>query len=249
MMTVIATAAVNEDGDVSFTGISPGHYTLTPDRPADFATSRVRCRNASGDDFAARTTTNQVPILLAAGDDVTCAWYLVPAEVQAETSSDPTIPAVAASAPEETDSDGDGLSDALETALGIDPLLADSDADGVSDGDEIDFFGTNALEPDTDDDGLDDTEELLTDGTNPLLADTDGDDVADGEEVDAGSDPLDAASVPATPTPLPTPTPEPTLEPTPEPELDATPTLPATPLPTPDVELDVESAAWNRIKT
>ena len=91
----------------------------------------------------------------------------------------------------------------------------DSDADGVSDSDEIDFYGTDALDPDTDGDGLDDAEELLTYGTNPLLDDTDGDAVSDGDEVDAGSDPLDAVSVPATPTPLPTATPPATPEPMP----------------------------------
>ena len=99
----------------------------------------------------------------------------------------------------------------------------------MSDSDEIDFYGTDALDPDTDGDGLDDAEELLTYGTNPLLDDTDGDDVSDGEEVAAGSDPLDAVSLPATPTPLPTSTPEPTLEPTSEPTLAATPALLATP--------------------
>ena len=44
----------------------------------------------------------------------------------------------------------------------------DSDADGVSDSDEIDLYGTDALDPDTDGDGLDDAEELAS-GTNPPL--------------------------------------------------------------------------------
>ncbi len=35
---------------------------------------------------------------------------------------------------DDTDDDGDGLPDTLETALGTDPLRADSDSDGVSDG-------------------------------------------------------------------------------------------------------------------
>ena len=238
-----ATALAAGDGDISFTGIEPGHYTLSPESPADFATSRVRCRTGSGDGFAARTATNHMALLLTAGDEVACTWYLVPNDDQDQTPSEPTVSALANPAPEEADADGDGLTDALETTLGTDPLLPDSDADGVSDSDEIDFYGTDALDPDTDDDGLTDAEELLTYGANPLLADTDGDDVSDGDEVTAGSDPLDASSMPATPTPIPTPTLEPTLEPTPEtpePALDATSAPRATPSPTADVERDLE---------
>jgi hypothetical protein len=148
--------------------------------------------------------------------------------------TDATAPPTTTTAAAEVDSDGDGLTDEIETALGTDSLLPDSDADGVSDSDETDFYGTDALDSDTDDDRLDDAEELLTYGTNPLLDDTDDDDVLDGEEVTAGSDPIDAVSVPATPTPNPTSTPEPTSEPTLEPTLVATPELPATPLAAPD---------------
>ena len=226
-----ATAQANDDGDVSFSGIEPGPYTLSAERPADFANSRIRCRNASGDTLAVRTATNQAAMLLASGDQFACTWYLVPPETQGEMPPDPTAPPTATTASaEEIDSDADGLTDELETTVGTDPSLPDSDADGVSDSDEIDFYGTDALEPDTDDDGLADAEELLTSGTNPLLDDTDGDSVSDGEEIATGSDPLDAESVPATPTPTPTSTPESTVEPTPE----GTPALSATPVSTPD---------------
>jgi hypothetical protein len=220
------TAQVNEDGDISFTGIEPGHYSLSAERPADFTASRVRCRNASGDVLTARTATNQIAMLLAAGDQVACTWYLVPNNTEGETPANPTAPPTATTTSvEEIDSDADGLTDELETTVGTDPLLPDSDEDGVSDSDEINFYGTDVLDPDTDGDGLDDAEELLTYGTNPLLADTDGDGVSDSEEVAAGSDPLDAASVAVTPTPFPTSTPEPTVEPTPEPTPGATPAL------------------------
>jgi hypothetical protein len=37
----------------------------------------------------------------------------------------------------DVDTDGDGLSDATEAALGTDPALADSDGDGFADGDEV----------------------------------------------------------------------------------------------------------------
>jgi len=231
---VPASAAPNEDGDVSFIGIAPGLYTLAAERPMDFATSRVRCRTASGDALAARAASNQIALLLAAGDEITCSWYLVPAAAQDAMPADPTALPPAMTATAEGDSDADGLTDGLETALGTDPLLPDSDADGLSDSDEINFYGTDPLDLDTDGDGLDDAEELVIYGTNPLLDDTDGDNVSDYDEVVAGSDPLDVASVPATPTPIPTPTPEPTLEPTPEQTPVATPVLSATPLPAPD---------------
>jgi hypothetical protein len=229
-----AAAQANDDGDVTFTGNEPGQYTLSAERPADFAGSRVRCRNGSDDVFAARTAMNQIAMVLAAGDEAACTWYLVPAESQDAMPTDATAPPTPTTAAAEVDSDGDGLTDEIETALGTDPLLPDSDADGVSDSDETDFYGTDALDTDTDDDGLDDAEELLTYGTNPLLDDTDDDGVSDGEEAAAGSDPLDVVSVPATPTPIPTSTPEPPLDPTSEPTLVATPELPATPLATPD---------------
>lgn len=235
----LSSAQGDDDGDISFTGVEPGHYTLSVERPAKFEISRVRCRSASGDVLAARTATNQVAMLLADGDEVACTWYLVPAETQDETPDSTTSPA-AVTESEGVDADGDGLADEQETALGTDPVLADSDADGVSDSDEIDFYGTDALETDTDGDGLDDGEELLTYSTNPLLDDTDGDSVLDGEEASGDSDPLDAVSLPATPTPIPTSTPEPTLEPTPDAALKATPALPATPLPTPDEAEEAE---------
>ncbi|WP_441289376.1 hypothetical protein ACSRUE_00935 [Sorangium sp. KYC3313] len=108
------------------------------------------------------------------------------------------------------DSDGDGLSDALEETIGTDPNDADSDDDGVIDGDEPNFSDDhdgdgliNALDPDSDDDGLFDGTELglpcdnaatnadaktciadadPTTRTNPLDPDTDDGGVPDGVE-------------------------------------------------------------------
>ena len=56
-------------------------------------------------------------------------------------------------------SDGDGLNDALENGIGIDPFGADTDGDGLTDGFEV-----------------------LTAGTDPLLFDTNNNDCPDGEE-------------------------------------------------------------------
>ncbi|WP_438017691.1 DUF3344 domain-containing protein [Sorangium sp. So ce315] len=108
------------------------------------------------------------------------------------------------------DTDGDGLSDALEDTIGTDPNDADSDDDGVPDGLEPNFSDDhdgdgliNALDPDSDDDGLFDGTELGRDcsgegtdadagtcipdadpttTTNPLDADTDNGGVSDGDE-------------------------------------------------------------------
>ncbi|HMO52520.1 MAG TPA: hypothetical protein PKE26_09045 [Kiritimatiellia bacterium] len=82
------------------------------------------------------------------------------------------------------DSDGDGLSDLYEQAIGLNPNSSDSDNDGVSDWDEIFLYGTDPLSDDSDGDGLLDGEEV--NGTkwgiwsDPLNPDTDGDGILDG---------------------------------------------------------------------
>jgi len=89
------------------------------------------------------------------------------------------------------DTDGDGLSDGAEVLLyGTNPLNTDTDGDGLSDYLEVMLYGTNPLNADTDGDGLSDALEVLVYGTNPLNADTDGDGLPDGHEVSLGTDPL-----------------------------------------------------------
>jgi hypothetical protein len=82
------------------------------------------------------------------------------------------------------DTDGDGLSNAVEQALGTDPLSPDTDGDGMPDADEV-RIGTNPVvadaSADPDGDGLYNIEEWQH-GTNPRDADTDGDGCPDGEE-------------------------------------------------------------------
>ncbi|XXT20117.1 hypothetical protein WME94_00940 [Sorangium sp. So ce429] len=108
------------------------------------------------------------------------------------------------------DTDGDGLSDAVEGNIGTDPNDGDSDDDGVLDGQEPNFSDDhdgdgliNALDPDSDDDGLFDGTELGNDcndaatdqaagtcipdadpqtTTNPLDPDTDDGGITDGAE-------------------------------------------------------------------
>ncbi len=86
------------------------------------------------------------------------------------------------------DTDGDGLTNGEEVALGTDYLGVDSDDDGVQDGQEVEL-GLDPLNADTDDDGLADGVEIEK-GLNPLSQDSDGDGVSDQQELDMGLDPL-----------------------------------------------------------
>ena len=87
------------------------------------------------------------------------------------------------------DSDGDGLTNEREAALGTDPLLPDTDADKLLDRDEVETYQTNPLDADTDDDRLQDGDEVLTHQTDPRNPDMDGDGRLDGDEIAGGSDP------------------------------------------------------------
>lgn len=111
-----------------------------------------------------------------------------------------------------TDSDGDGLTDVEEAALGTDPNNPDTDEDGISDYDEVYvwgsdplnldsdgdglydggelIYGTSILNPDTDGDGLSDGDEVYIYGTDPTNPDTDGDGFSDGWEIENGTNPL-----------------------------------------------------------
>ena len=92
--------------------------------------------------------------------------------------------------PLEADTDGDDVNDRLECQLGTDPTRADTDGDGLLDGDEVLTHETDPLLEDTDGDGLSDGAEVSTAHTNPLVADTDGDGLSDGEELAIGTNPL-----------------------------------------------------------
>ncbi len=104
---------------------------------------------------------------------------------------------------QDPDADGDGVSDAVETATGTDRTKADTDGDGLSDGVEdknrngrVDAGETNPRTKDTDCDGLQDGfaqgsfkgEDINGNGTrestetDPTRPDTDGDGLLDGVE-------------------------------------------------------------------
>jgi len=80
------------------------------------------------------------------------------------SSSRPTIAEL-----QKLDSDGDGIPDADELALGTDPFSADSDRDGLSDREEFARTHTNPRSADTDHDGILDQSELRA-GRNPRVA-------------------------------------------------------------------------------
>ncbi len=100
------------------------------------------------------------------------------------------------------DRDGDGLTDADEIRVGLQPILADTDADGKSDGTEgltADRDGDgiiDALESALDDSDLDGVaDEWDAQNTDPDN-DSDGDGYGNGLEKAEGTDPLDPKSVP-----------------------------------------------------
>ena len=83
----------------------------------------------------------------------------------------------------DVDTDGDGLTNPDELALGTDPTRADTDGDGLTDGREVRTTNTDPLSVDTDCDGRNDGAEVNgTPPTDPLRADTDGDGLSDGLE-------------------------------------------------------------------
>jgi len=96
------------------------------------------------------------------------------------------------------DADGDGYSDAAETAAGSDPANSasrpgDTDGDGLGDAWETANFGGLAQNAagDPDGDGANNFLEFNA-GTDPNLADTDGDSLSDLQEIQGGTDPLTA---------------------------------------------------------
>ena len=86
---------------------------------------------------------------------------------------------VITSNPLSADSDGDGLGDAEEVALGLNPASADSDDDGLGDSAELGEYGTDPAKWDTDGDGLPDGDEVGMIHTDPLARDSDGDGIPD----------------------------------------------------------------------
>ncbi|WP_264488091.1 hypothetical protein [Luteolibacter arcticus] len=103
------------------------------------------------------------------------------------------------------DRDIDESPNSQELAAGSDPNDLDTDGDGLSDGVEsnsgdfidADDTGTSPIKMDSDGDQIADNTELTL-GTDPTLPDTDGDGFNDNVEVAAGTDPTDEDDFPIT---------------------------------------------------
>ena len=126
--------------------------------------------------------------------DISPAWYEIVAAVGSDTDGDGMTDvhegAIGAD-PTLFDMDGDGLRDGDEVLLWADAWIPDTDGDGLLDGPEVWYRHTDPAASDTDSDGLSDAAELFVHGTNPLLEDSDGGGAIDGDEVTYQTDPLD----------------------------------------------------------
>lgn len=108
-----------------------------------------------------KTTTTTTPPTVTTAPVVN-----TPAPVATTTIETPvaTVPVTE----EAKDSDGDGLTDVEEKALGTNPNIADTDADGLTDWAEVKIYKTAPLNPDTDTDGYKDGAEVIN-NYDPLI--------------------------------------------------------------------------------
>ena len=81
------------------------------------------------------------------------------------------------------DTDGEGLVDPTEFAIGSNPRSNDTDGEGLTDAEEYNVVYSDPTKQDTDDDGIADNLEVETFKTNAILADSDGDGYSDSEEL------------------------------------------------------------------
>ncbi|MEA3366211.1 MAG: hypothetical protein U9Q79_11285 [Candidatus Hydrogenedentes bacterium] len=130
---------------------------------------------------------------------LTLVWMVIltPAAANPSSAGDAVLVLVTPGA--YLDTDGDGLSDEVETALTTDPLNFDSDGDGLPDGWEV----WNGLDPNNPDDAYADANgdgltnlEKFDLGLDPYLCDSDSDGFWDIIEFDRGTDGASASSYP-----------------------------------------------------
>ncbi len=95
-----------------------------------------------GESFGARIACGVIAAPAAAEETAT-ATATTAATVAATATTVATVAATATTATTAVDTDGDGLTDEDEAALGTDPTVTDTDGDGVGDGDEV----TNDTDP------------------------------------------------------------------------------------------------------
>ena len=206
ILTRFCKRFVDKTGDTKTPATSTGtgwHPTPTPNPEPD-NTYTVTFNSNGGSYIPSQSViegkTAQVPFDPQKEGSVFIGWYMTESgysdyyNFSSPVFSDVTVYAKWCDAVDATDTDGDGLSDSLEEAMGTDPHSADTDGDGLSDYTELNWLNYNPLSDDTDGNGVPDKdedpdndgltnakEELL--GTNPINYDSDFDGLSDGDEV------------------------------------------------------------------
>ena len=74
---IIDSTSTDAEGNAAFTGIIPGTYQVGADIPGDFASSQAQCVSGSAEDVARQEELNQIELDVAAGDRISCDWYIV----------------------------------------------------------------------------------------------------------------------------------------------------------------------------
>ena len=208
----LQVTAAGEGADIAAVSVGPSVPPLAQAAATPAAGRQISEAPDATATAAAQTAQHSTPAPVTDDQDADGSGPPTSEGVQGTNTPSPeeqaSEPVVDAEAPAEiagsVDSDGDGLDDAVESALGTDPLVWDTDGDGVSDGEEV-AAGTDPLlaegaaadgsSVDSDADRLADADEAAV-GTDPTNPDTDGDGYYDGDEVNLGTDPLDPASHP-----------------------------------------------------
>ncbi len=79
----------DDDGEVTFEDLGENTYALTGGVPAEFAIQTVECANEDGP-IAIEPTGSEIPgavLDIAAGDEITCAWYVMPEDLRGESGT------------------------------------------------------------------------------------------------------------------------------------------------------------------
>ncbi len=180
--TIIASAALYEDGEPAFFSLPGEHVELAaPGHQVPTVSSVGSTRWVYGTSFAAPHVTGTIALMKSVRNDLdveTCR------NVLRYTATDIDLPgkdintgyglintyqAVQAWLNYENwDFDNDSLPTGWELKNKLNPYLNDSDSDGLTDAEEIKIYKTNPLKTDTDHDGINDGEEVLN-GLDPLI--------------------------------------------------------------------------------
>ncbi len=169
--------------------------TVQDSQAATEIVAGIPCTNSGG--FGRFGTTIDLSLL----EDGPLLLSVVISDIAANQASDSVNLTKDACVPDNTvavcDSDRDGVPNGIEIAAGTSPNIVDTDGDGISDALELgatpgtppdtDGDGTiDALDLDADNDGINDADEL---GALPAIPeDTDGDGIADYQDTDSDND-------------------------------------------------------------